>query len=72
MRDAATHYFKKAPSEINAAEGAFLAILLPSPRKFHYSVYENHNMTPQKRKKMRRILTDMLSNEFISPKQFRE
>ena len=72
VRDAASHYFKKTPLEVNAAEGAFLAILLPSPRKFHYSLYENQNMTPAKKKKMRRILSDMLSNEFISPKQYRQ
>jgi monofunctional biosynthetic peptidoglycan transglycosylase len=71
-KDAAAHYFKKTPNEINAAEGAFLAILLPSPRRYHYSIYENQNVTPAKRKKMRRILSDMLSNEFISPKQYRE
>jgi monofunctional biosynthetic peptidoglycan transglycosylase len=72
VKDAAQHYFKKSPGEINAAEGAFLAILLPSPRRYHYSLYENQNLTPAKRKKMRRILSDMLSNEFISPKQYRE
>ncbi len=72
IKEASFHYFGKNPSQVNAAEGAFLAIMLPSPRKFHYSVYENQNLTPEKKKRIRRILTDMLSNEFISPKQYRE
>jgi monofunctional biosynthetic peptidoglycan transglycosylase len=72
VRAAAQHYFGKKPSEINAAEGAFIAIMLPSPRKFHYSVFENQNITKGKKKKIRRILGDMLANEFISPKQYRD
>lgn len=72
IQAAASHYFKKKPSEINAAEGAFLALMLPSPRKFHYSVFENQNITLSKKKKLRRILGDMLSQELISPKQYRE
>jgi len=72
VRAAASHYFGKRPSEINAAEGAFIAIMLPSPRKFHYSVFENQNITKGKKKKIRRILGDMLANEFISPKQYRD
>ncbi len=69
---ASSHYFKKKPSDINAAEGAFLALMLPSPRKFHFSIFENQNITLSKKKKIRRILGDMLSQELISPKQYRE
>ncbi|MGE4232811.1 MAG: transglycosylase domain-containing protein [Bacteriovoracia bacterium] len=67
---AARHYFKKSPKNINAAEGAFIAIMLPSPKRYHYSVFENENLTHDKKKKIRRILSDMLSNEYISYKQY--
>lgn len=69
--NAASHvYFQKAPADVNAAEGAFLALLLPSPRRFHYSLVENKNLTKAHRHKIRRILGDMLHNEYISPKQY--
>lgn len=68
---AARHYFRKKPSEINAAEGAFLALMLPSPRKHHFSIFENQNIAFSKKKKLRRILGDMLSQELITPKQHR-
>ncbi len=69
---AASHaVFGKPASKINAAEGAFMAQLLPSPRRNFYSMVQNHNLPPQKRRKIRRILSDMLSEEFISPDQYR-
>ena len=72
VREAAQHYFKKHPSEINAAEGAFIGLMLPSPRRFHYSVFENENLTKTKLKKIKRVLRDMLHHEYISLEQYRE
>ena len=69
---AAQYYFKKKPSKINAAEGAFLALLLPSPRRNHYAIFENKNMTKPRRRRIQRVLNDMLYNEFISEKQYRQ
>ncbi|MCM2277633.1 MAG: transglycosylase domain-containing protein [Oligoflexia bacterium] len=37
LRAAARHYFGKEPSELNAKEGAFLAMLLPSPIRYGQS-----------------------------------
>jgi monofunctional biosynthetic peptidoglycan transglycosylase len=67
---ASNRYFQKPPSEVSAAEGAFLALLLPSPRRYHYSLIENKNLTRAHRNKIRRILGDMLHNEYISLKQY--
>lgn len=67
---AANLIFNKRPSQIDAGEGAFLAIMLPSPRRNYYSVVQNRNFTSPKRRKMRRILRDMVHNEFISYKQY--
>jgi monofunctional biosynthetic peptidoglycan transglycosylase len=69
---ASRHYFGKEPSEINPAEGAFIALMLPSPRKYHFTVFENRNITPQHRRKIRRILGDMLANDLISVKQYHQ
>ena len=69
---AARYYFGKTPDQINAAEGAFLALLLPSPKRYHYSLYLNENMTTAHRKKLRRILQEMRGKDFISQKQYYE
>ena len=71
IAEASRFYFKKSPAKLNAAEASFLAILLPSPRKFQYAIFENKNLTPAKKRKIRRILGDMLAQEYISLKQYR-
>ena len=65
------YYFKKSPSNINAAEGAFMALMLPSPKKNHYRLYQNKNLSGKWRKKLHRILKDMRYNDFISEEQYR-
>ena len=67
---ASRYYFKKRPSKINAAEGAFLSLMLPSPRRNHYSLFQNRNLTPNKKRKLRRVLRGMVSEGFISQKQY--
>jgi monofunctional biosynthetic peptidoglycan transglycosylase len=69
---ASMHYFHKEPKRINAAEGAFLALMLPSPKKYHYSIFRNKYLANRHKKKLRRILKDMLYKELISPDQYRD
>ncbi len=69
--NACTYYFKKSPSDINAAEGAYLALLMPSPRKYHYTLFQNDNWSPALRKKHQRILRDMRFKELISASQYK-
>jgi len=71
-RAASFYYFGHHPLYVNAAEGAFMALMLPSPRKNHYSIFKNKQLSPSKRRKLKRILADMLHNEFISSRQFRK
>lgn len=71
VKHAAKYYFGKKPADINAAEGAFLAIMLPSPRKYHYSIFQNKHLAARHKKKLRRIFADMLYKEYISPSQYR-
>lgn len=69
---AAEHYFRKTPSEINAAEGAFIALMLPSPKRYYYAVIENRNLTLARRKRINRVLRDMWMQEYISESQYRK
>ncbi|MDB2447502.1 transglycosylase domain-containing protein [bacterium] len=70
--NAASHtYFKKSPKKVNAAEGGFVALMLPSPKRNHYSIFVNKNISSSHRKKLKRILKDMRYHEFISPSQFK-
>ncbi|MCW8837342.1 MAG: transglycosylase domain-containing protein [Thiovulaceae bacterium] len=70
IRAASYRIFKKSPMKINAAEGAFLSLLLPSPRRYYYSIVQNHNITNKQKKKIKRVLSDMRFMEFISYKQY--
>ncbi len=70
--EASRHYFEKSPTDINAAEGAFIALMLPSPRKMHFTIFENHNLSGKNRKKLRRVLGDLHANDYISTQQYRE
>jgi len=67
---ASRRMFSRKASELNAAEGAFLALMLPSPRRNYYSIFENKNLTRKRKEKIKRILKDMLFFEFISPEQY--
>lgn len=68
---ASRYYFNKSVAHVNAAEGAYLALLMPSPRKYHYTLYQNSNWSPALKKKHRRILRDMRFKELISNRQFK-
>lgn len=70
VRAAAWTYYQKRPSQINAAEGALLACLLPSPRRYAYSIFQNHHIAPDIRRKYIRVLKDMRYHEYISPEQY--
>lgn len=71
VNDASRYYFGKRPEQINASEGAWLALLLPSPRRYHYTLFQNRNVTPALRQKYRRILQGMRQSDYISDRQYR-
>jgi len=58
IRDAASNYFGKLPSELTAREGAFLAMLLPSPVRYAVSFREKR-LTQYARQTIRSILHKM-------------
>ncbi len=68
---AASHeYFKMNPSDINAAQGAFIALMLPSPKRNYFSIYQNKNLTKVKTRRIERVLRDMLYEEYLSEPQY--
>ena len=69
---ASRYYFDKTPAEVNAAEGTYLTLLLPSPRRYHYTLHQNRNVTPGLQRKYRRVLTDMRHANYISQAQLNQ
>jgi monofunctional biosynthetic peptidoglycan transglycosylase len=55
IRAAASHYFSKHPSELSAVESAWLAFVLPSPKRYSIS-FQRRKLTPFARGQMRRII----------------
>jgi membrane peptidoglycan carboxypeptidase len=46
--------------------------MLPSPRRNYYSIWQNHNLTRVKRRRLERVLRDMLYEEYITEKQYKQ
>lgn len=69
IKTASRHYFKKHPSEINAREAAFLAMLLPSPKKYSRSFREKR-LTPYARQRVKVILNKMKVRKIISEDEY--
>lgn len=69
---AARHYFGQPAAAIHAAQGAFLGLMLPSPRRNYYSIWQNRNLTRVKRRRLERVLRDMLYEEYITEAQYRQ
>jgi len=55
IKAAARHYFGVAPSELTAAQGAWLAFLLPNPKKYAVS-FHSKKMTPFAYRQMSQII----------------
>ena len=66
LRNAAAYYFGRFPSELSPGEAAFLACMLPSPKRYHVS-YERGTLTRSMRNRSRRLLEHMAKRERIGP-----
>ncbi len=61
IRDAADHYFARTPKVLKPEEAAFLASLLPSPRRYHgYYHGRNRGLTKNRQDRVEQILATML------------
>lgn len=68
IQDAAEFYFRKPPLQLTPKEGAFLAMLLPSPIRYAVS-FEVHRLTPYAAKTIRKILKRMEREGELAPGQ---
>ena len=66
LRHAAAYYFGRHPIDLSPAEAAFLACMLPSPKRYHVS-YERGALSRSMKSKMRRLLEHMAKRERIGP-----
>lgn len=65
VKQAAQHYFKKSPSQLNEVESAFLAMVLPNPEKYSVSYYRK-DLTKFARRRIKTIIQNMYSFKMIS------
>jgi hypothetical protein len=66
LRHAAAFYFGREPSELSPAEAAYLACMLPSPKRYIVS-YERGALTRSMKNRSRRLLEHMAKRERIGP-----
>lgn len=69
IKKASFHYFKKHPSSLTPKEGAFLAMLLPSPKRYYVS-FKKKKLTPFAKKRVESILIKMRMRKIISSEDF--
>jgi len=65
IRAASRHYFGKHPSELSPKEGAFLAMLLPSPKRYSQS-FRDKRLTQYATRTVDSILEKMAQAKYIS------
>ncbi len=65
IKSAAQYYFKKQPSQLTVLESAFLAILLPNPKKNSAS-FRKKELTPYARQRIRQTIERMFLLDRIS------
>lgn len=68
IKAAAKHYFNKDPKQLNAREGAFLAMLLPNPRKNSQS-FRDKKLTPFAQKRINTVLEKMSVAKYLRADQ---
>lgn len=71
IRAASLHYFKKSPQHLNPKEGAFLAMMLPSPKKY-YSSFKKRELSPFASARIKAILGKLRMAKVISRDTYEE
>lgn len=69
IRAASTFYFGKPPKDLTAKEGAFLAMLLPSPKRYSQSFRDRH-LTRYASKTIDSIMRKMVKAKFLTEEEF--
>ncbi|MAZ49958.1 MAG: hypothetical protein CME65_15455 [Halobacteriovoraceae bacterium] len=68
IKAASQFYFQKKPSKLNAKEGAFLAMLLPSPVRYSQS-YRNQKLTEFAKSQIEEILIKLRQARVLTEEQ---
>jgi monofunctional glycosyltransferase len=66
--NASQYYFQKEPSVLSAKEGAFLAMLLPSPKRYSQS-FKNRALTQYASKTVTNILEKMVRAQYLTEEE---
>ncbi len=66
---AAAFYFRKRPAELNPRESAFLAMLLPGPKRYSVS-FRKKKLTRFARKRMDAILEKLRMAKVLTPQEY--
>ena len=69
IRNASYHYFRKHPSQLNPREASFLAMLLPSPKRY-YESYRRKSLTKFARVRVNATLTKLKMAKVISHDEY--
>lgn len=69
IKDAAKYYFKKDPANLNARESAFLAMLLPSPKRYAQS-FRKRELTAFATRIINSILLKMQQGGYIGTEEY--
>lgn len=71
IQDAADHYFARTPRVLKPEEAAFLASLLPSPRRYHgYYHARGRGVTKNRQERVNQILATMSRLGSLTPRQY--
>jgi monofunctional biosynthetic peptidoglycan transglycosylase len=68
IKNASRNYFKKSPKSLTAREGAFLAMLLPSPKRYAQS-FKEKDLTPFASKVVGSIIDKLARANYIKKEQ---
>jgi monofunctional glycosyltransferase len=71
IKKAAQFYFKKSPDKLNARESAFIAMLLPSPKRYSKS-FKKRELTQFAERMIHSILFKMLQGGYIGIEEYYE
>lgn len=69
IESASQAYFQRHPNALTLKEAAFLAMLLPSPKRYAVS-FRKHELTPYAQKTIDAILLKMVRAHFISQDEY--
>ena len=70
IRDASRHYFDVEPADLDAQQAAFLALLLPSPVRYHGWYHHRSVETPALRENLELTLERMYYFGYVGPEAF--